>query len=222
MKKTSAQIQPSNMNKSILVLISLFFVNFVQAQQTAVTETGEQVILFKDGTWKYQNEEKQTETEIPTNSIAFKKEAESTFLLKSNKVNVGFWLNPKMWTFKKGNEKDAAEYKLQLKAGDLYGMIISEKVEIPLETLKSIALNNGRKAAPDLKITKEEYRIVNGLKVLLLQMNGTMEGIKFSYYGYYFSNTNGTVQFVTYTSTNLIASYLPKIEVLLNGIVELN
>lgn len=222
MKKTSAQIQPSNMNKSILVLISLFFVNFIQAQQTAVTETGEQVILFKDGTWKYQNEEKQTETEIPTNSIAFKKEAESTFLLKSNKVNVGFWLNPKMWTFKKGNEKDAAEYKLQLKAGDLYGMIISEKVEIPLETLKSIALNNGRKAAPDLKITKEEYRIVNGLKVLLLQMNGTMEGIKFSYYGYYFSNTNGTVQFVTYTSTNLIASYLPKIEVLLNGIVELN
>jgi hypothetical protein len=210
------------MNKSILVLISLFFVNFIQAQQTAVTETGEQVILFKDGTWKYQNEEKQTETEIPTNSIAFKKEAESTFLLKSNKVNVGFWLNPKMWTFKKGNEKDAAEYKLQLKAGDLYGMIISEKVEIPLETLKSIALNNGRKAAPDLKITKEEYRIVNGLKVLLLQMNGTMEGIKFSYYGYYFSNTNGTVQFVTYTSTNLIASYLPKIEVLLNGIVELN
>jgi hypothetical protein len=210
------------MNKSILVLISLFFVNFIQAQQTAVTETGEQVILFKDGTWKYQNEEKQIETEIPTNSIAFKKEAESTFLLKSNKVNVGFWLNPKMWTFKKGNEKDAAEYKLQLKAGDLYGMIISEKVEIPLETLKSIALNNGRKAAPDLKITKEEYRIVNGLKVLLLQMNGTMEGIKFSYYGYYFSNTNGTVQFVTYTSTNLIASYLPKIEVLLNGIVELN
>ena len=210
------------MNKNILVLISLFFVNFIQAQQTAVTETGEQVILFKDGTWKYQNEEKQTETEIPTNSIAFKKEAESTFLLKSNKVNVGFWINPKMWTFKKGNEKDAAEYKLQLKAGDLYGMIISEKVEIPLETLKSIALNNGRKAAPDLKITKEEYRIVNGLKVLLLQMNGTMEGIKFSYYGYYFSNTNGTVQFVTYTSTNLIASYLPKIEVLLNGIVELN
>ena len=101
-------------------------------------------------------------------------------------------------------------------------MIISEKMEIPLETLKSIALNNGRKAAPDLKITKEEYRIVNGAKVLLLQMNGTMQGIKFSYYGYYFSNSNGTVQFVTYTSTNLITSYLPKIELLLNGIVELN
>ena len=219
--KKSVSIKPPIMNKNILVLIFLFFVNFIQAQQTAITETGEQVILYKDGTWKYQNEEQEIEKEIPTNSIPFNKDAESTFLLKSNKVNVGFWLNPKIWTFKKGTEKDAAEYKLQLKAGDLYGMIISEKVEIPIETLKSIALNNGRKAAPDLKITKEEYRIVNGVKVLLLQMNGTMQGIKFSYYGYYFSNSNGTVQFVTYTSTNLITSYLPKIELLLNGIVEL-
>ena len=218
----SASIKPTNMNKNILVVISLFFVSFIQAQQNAITETGEQVILFKDGTWKYQNEEEETEKEILTNSTPFNKDSESTFLLKSNKVNVGFWLNPKIWTFKKGTEKDAAEYKLQLKGGDLYGMIISEKMEIPLETLKSIALNNGRKAAPDLKITKEEYRIVNGAKVLLLQMNGTMQGIKFSYYGYYFSNSNGTVQFVTYTSTNLITSYLPKIELLLNGIVELN
>jgi hypothetical protein len=210
------------MNKTIIVLISLIFINFIQAQQNAITETGEQVILFKDGTWKYQNEEDETEKEIPISSIGYNKDAESTFLLKSNKLNVGFWLNPKIWTFKKGTDKDAAEYKLQLKAGDLYGMIISEKVEIPLQTLKSIALNNGRKASPDLKIIKEEYRMVNGAKVLLLQMNGTMQGIKFSYYGYYFSNTNGTIQFVTYTSTNLIASYLPKIEDLLNGIVEVN
>jgi len=220
--KKSASIKPTNMNKNILVAISLFFVSFIQAQQNAITETGEQVILFKDGTWKYQNEEQVTEKEIPTNSIPFKKDSESTFLLKSNKLSVGFWLNPKIWAFNKGPEKDAAEYELRLKGGDLYGMIISEKVEIPLETLKSIALSNGKDAAPDIKIIKEEYRIVNGVKVLLLQMNGTTKGIKCSYYGYYFSNSNGTVQFVTYTSTNLLTSYLPKIEQLLNGFVELN
>ncbi|MCC7520261.1 MAG: hypothetical protein IT220_01380, partial [Flavobacteriaceae bacterium] len=105
---------------------------------------------------------------------------------------------------------------------DLYGMIISEKVEIPLETLRSIAIENGKSVAPDLKIMKEEYRTVNGLKLLLLQMNGTMQGIKFSYYGYYYSNTNGTVQFITYTSQNLLNSYIPEIEKLLNGIVEIN
>lgn len=83
------------MNKNILVLISLFFVNFIQAQQTAITETGEQVILYKDGTWKYQNEEQEIEKEIPTNSIPFNKDAESTFLLKKQQGKCWILVEPK-------------------------------------------------------------------------------------------------------------------------------
>ena len=196
--------------------------NFSQAQQNAITETGEEVTLFEDGTWKYQNEDLLLEKEIPTNPKKFKKDEKSTFLLKSKKLNVGFWLNPKMWSFKKATDNLEAEYELNLKDGDLYGMIISEKVEIPLESLKVIAFENAKAVAPDLKIVKEEYRIVNGLKVLLLQMDGTMQGIKFSYYGYYFSSINGSIQFITYTSQNLIDSFRPECEKLLNGIVELD
>ena len=210
------------MKGTLLLLISLFFVNLIQAQQKAVTETGEEVILFEDGTWKYQNEDQISQKETPTNKKKFKKDKESTFLLKSNKLNIGVYLNPKKWSFKKATNNPEAEFELQLKGGDLYGMIITEKVEIPFETLKSIALENGKASAPDLKIVKEEYRIVNGLKVLLLQLNGTMQGIKFSYYGYYFSSPNGTVQFITYTSQNLLDSYKPDSEKLLNGFVEIN
>ena len=209
------------MKKSILVLICICSVNFIQAQQKAVTETGAEVILYDDGTWKFQNEDELTIVEVRTKPIKLKKSEGATFLLKSNNLNVGFWLDPKLWSFKKQTENEAAEYKLLLKSGDLYGMIITEKVEIPLETLKSLALANGQKVAPDLKIVKEEYRNVNGLKVLLLEMSGTTQGIKFSYYGYYYSNTNGTVQFITYTSTKLLNSYKSKIEILLNGLVEL-
>tara|TARA_Y100000385_G_scaffold289637_1_gene359747 strand:- start:3641 stop:4273 length:633 start_codon:yes stop_codon:yes gene_type:complete len=210
------------MKRTLLLLISLFFVNLIQAQQRAVTETGEEVILFEDGTWKYQNEDQIYEKETPTNPNKFKKDKASTFLLKSSKLNIGVYLNPKTWSFKKATDNPEAEFELQLKGGDLYGMIITEKVEIPLETLKSIALENGKAAAPDLKIVKEEYRTVNGLKVLLLQLNGTMQGIKFSYYGYYFSSPNESVQFITYTSQNLLDSYKPEIEKLLNGFVEIN
>jgi hypothetical protein len=209
------------MKKSILVLICIYSVNFIQAQQKAVTENGAEVILYDDGTWKFQNEDELTIVEVRTNPVKLKKSEGATFLLKSNILNVGFWLDPKLWSFKKQTENEAAEYKLLLKSGDLYGMIITEKVEIPLETLKSLALANGQKVAPDLKIVKEEYRNVNGLKVLLLEMSGTTKGIKFSYYGYYYSNINGTVQFITYTSTKLLNSYKSKIEILLNGLVEL-
>mgnify|MGYP006439848449 CR=1 FL=1 len=210
------------MIKITLVLICLFALSLAHAQINAVTETGEEVILYDDGTWKYQNEEELEVKEIPTNSNKFEKNKESTFLLKSNNLNVGIYINPKKWSFRKATENPDAEYELQLKDGDLYGMVITEKVEIPLETLKSIAIENAKAVSPDLKIVKEEYRIVNGIKVLLLQMNGTMKGIKVSYYGYYFSSTNGTIQFVTYTSQNLMDSYRPKSEKLLNGLVEIN
>ena len=210
------------MKKITLVLISLFAFNLTQGQLKAVTETGEEVILYDDGTWKYQNEDEVELKEIPTNSNKFEKSDESTFLLKSSKLNVGIYIDPKKWSFKKATDNPDAEYELQLKDGDLYGMVITEKVEIPIEALKSIAIENAKSVAPDLKIVKEEYRIVNGIKVLLLQMNGTMQGIKFSYYGYYYSNTNGTIQFITYTSQNLMDSYRPQSEKLLNGLVEIN
>lgn len=208
--------------KKITLLFCLLSIAVVKAQQNAITETGDEVILFGDGTWKYLNEEELMYTEIETNPNTFMKDDNSIFLLKSNKLNVGFWINPKIWSFKKSTDNPEAEYELQLKGGDLYGMVIAEKIEVPLNTLKSIALENGQAAAPDLKIVKEEYRTVNGLNILLLQMNGTLQGIKFSYYGYYYSNANGTVQFITYTSQNLLTDYLEECERLLNGLVEIN
>ncbi len=208
------------MKRMTLVLMSMLSICLTQAQQKAVTETGDEVILFDDGTWKYQNEKLIQPKEVKTNPKKFVKDEKSTFLLKSNNLNVGFYLNPQKWSFKKGTSNEDAEYELQFKGEDLYGMIITEKIEIPLETLKSVALENGQLAAPDIKVVKEEFRTVNGLKVLLLQMNGTIQGIKFSYYGYYYSNSKGTVQFIIYTSQNLLDSYMPEIEKLLNGLVE--
>lgn len=206
------------MKKLCLCLFFIFSVTILSAQEKAVTETGEEVVLYADGTWNYLDSESEVK-EIPVNKKAFKKSKNASFLLKSSRLNLGFWLDPKKWTFKKAENNGDAEYELQLKDGDLYGMIITEKVEVPLETLKDIAVENGKAVAPDLKIIKEEYRTVNGTKVLLIQMNGTTQGIKFSYYGYYYSNSNGTIQFVTYTSQNLLDTYVTDCEELLNGIV---
>ena len=209
------------MKKIISIIFLVVFTLSASAQEKAITETGEVIILYKDGTWKYQDKEDSVKTVIPVSKKIFKKDNKSSFLLKSKNVGLGFWLNPKKWSFKKATENPQAEYEIRLKKGDLYGMLITEKFEIPLENLKTIAYDNGKSFSPDLKIIKEEYRIVNGLKVLFMQMNGTIQGIKFSYYGYYYSNKSGTVQFITYTSQNLLDSYQKDCEEILNGIVEL-
>ena len=51
-------------------------------------------------------------------------------------------------------------------------------------------------------------------------MNGTIKGIHFTYLGYYFSSPKGTVQFLTYTSVNLLEEYRKDLEELLNGFVK--
>jgi hypothetical protein len=204
-----------------LLLVCVFGINFSFAQTRAITEKGEEVILYDDGTWKYENNDDINRTNIPTNPNLFKKDNSSTFLLKSNKVEIGFWINPKEWSFKKSKNGSVLEYNLELKKeGNLLGLIITERVEMPLQSLRTMALINAKNASPDVEIVEEEYRNVNGLDVLFLRMNGTVQGMKFAYFGYYYSSSVGTVQFITYTFQNLIDKYLIDCEKLLNGLVE--
>ena len=69
-----------------------------------------------------------------------------------------------------------------------------------------------------VKVTFEEQRRVNDVDVLAMQMEGTIQGIPFTYYGYYFSGPQGSVQLLTYTGSNLFAEYKPEFEDFLNGL----
>ena len=54
--------------KNIIILgLLLTFATFVKAQMNAVTESGEEVLLYDNGTWKYVNEKDDVETEIKLN-----------------------------------------------------------------------------------------------------------------------------------------------------------
>lgn len=207
------------MKAAYFLLFGLFAGDFALAQQKAVTDTGEEVILFTDGTWVYLEDRTKLADEIRENSRPFTRNKNASFLLKSSRVPHGVYLDPKLWSFQKAVDNADAEYELQLKGEDLYAMLITEKIEIPLETLREVAIENGRAVAPDLRIVDEEIRTVNGQRVLLMQLDGTLDGIKFSYYGYYFSGESGTVQFITYTSQNLLNTYKATCETLLNGFV---
>ncbi len=201
-------------------LISLFIFMLLAStgfsSQKAITDTGEEVILNSDGTWKYINDRQKIANKISTNKVKFKKPGKSTFLLKSTKNNSAYWLDTNKWSFKKGT--DDAEYKMQLKGEDLYAMVISEGVYIPVENLADIALANAKSVAPDVEIVKKEYRDVNGIKVIYMEMNGTIQGIKLSYFGYYYSDDAGSTQFLAYTGSNSTTRYESEISDFLNGL----
>lgn len=210
------------MKTIVLTAILCLINNIAFAQQKAVTESGEEVILFEDGTWKYQKENQIVEKEIPVNPKIFKKNAASTFLLKLNGANFGIYLDPKKWSFKKSDEDNDSEYDFELKKEDLYGLVVSEKIEISIEMLLQNAIEAAKLKSPDLKVVNKEYRNVNGQKVLFLEMHGSFAGTKLYFNGYYFSNENGTIQLLTYTSPNLGKTYRAEMETFLNGFAAFN
>lgn len=207
----------------LLSVFLLFSQQFCNAQKKAVTELGDEVILYENGTWKYSREFQENDSnKIELNPVVFKKSKNASFLLKSAHGNLGYWVDPKKWSFGKNASNPNADFELELKGQSLQAVIISEDANIPIESFVKLAIVNGRQNSPDLKLLHKEYRTVNGIKVLHLIMEGTVVGVKFLYYGYYFSNDNTTVQFLVMSYASSLKKLNTEGEELLNGLTVIN
>lgn len=207
------------MRHFILLALAGLLTMPAKGQIKAVTDKGEEVILNSDGTWKYVSVMPSYDTRLDTPS--FSKKAGNTFLLKGSRVKYGVWLDPKKWSFKAvtDDENSPIEYRLTLKHESGFCMIIPESIELSLDVLESAAVTNAKTVAPDVKIVREETRRVNGNVLKHMELRGTVEGIKFVYFGYYYTGATGTVQLVCYTSESLYTKYKEDMETLLNGFV---
>lgn len=204
------------MAKHVSVLIVLLVAAVFQGQAwsqdlRAKTEDGRQVVLKSDGTWMFADTNQAAE---PAGGYRKSENAKNVYNVKGGKVS--FFFDATKWIQKKSDEPNKIGFEYH--EGDIYGMLIAERIAIPIGTLRELAIKNARAAAPDIRVVQEENRIVNGVNVLCMQMDGTIENIKFTYYGYYYSGKFGSIQLLTYTSQNLFQEYLPQMTEFLNGL----
>lgn len=221
------------MRFTLFALLTLFTLTDLQAQEKAVTESGDTLIIYSDGTWDYYEnylknpggngnlpfETFRTE-DIPVNENTFAKNAKATSSLKGGDGMYQVYYDPMKWKrIPAGTFNEEAENALQLIGNDAYSMLIFERIEIPMETLLGIAVENARNVAPQAKISFKEFRRVNGKKVLCGKITASVSGIDFIYYSYYYSDSRGTLQFTTFTGSNLLPEVEKDLENLLNGLV---
>lgn len=201
--------------KHTFTLLLLFVATTVFAQKYGTTDDGLRVQLNDDGTWVLL--EQDSIKPIQLNNTIFTSSPKNIAVRKSTVNDLVLNYNPVKWKVKKTNDNEAAEFEFVHVKGSGYCMAITEKWQIPLETLKESAYKALKESAPDSKIDVAEYRKVNGKKILHLQMRGTMNGVKFVYYGYYYSNENGTTQLVCYTGSNFLEEFKVDFDEFLNG-----
>lgn len=181
-----------------------------KTQEKATTESGKKILVFPNGTWK-------PDAEKPAPGGQTSLPAGATAKLMINRGKSALFYNPKKWKVEK--EEEGGRSTLEHTEGDGYSIIITERLEIPLEGLRNIALTNAKNAAPDAQIISEEKRRVNGKDVIALKIKGTISEIPFFYYGYYYSGKEGTIQAITYTAQNLFDEFKGDFEELLSGLV---
>lgn len=181
----------------------------------AITEDGRKVILKKDGTWRPYGATASTPSE-PVSKDSFKKPDAATAVYRSKGDRFMVWYNPNKWRQKKSSDEDKPTYEHV--DGDVYAMILAERFSMSIEDLKELAMSNARKAAPDVRLVSEEERFVNGRHILCMRFDGTISGVPFTYYGYYFAGKSGIIQLITYTSQNLFDEYRAEMTDFLNGL----
>lgn len=179
----------------------------------ARTDGGREVILNADGTWKYAAEP----APKPSVSAGFNKSASAKTLFKAERGNFGLWYDDTKWHLSP-KAQEPGRTTFDLKRGDGYGVFIVEELGMPIASLKKIALSNAKDVAPDAKIIFEETRVVNGKEVLCMKIDGTIEGIPFRFYGYYYGGKEGTVQLLTYTGQVLFEKYEQDFLSFINGL----
>ena len=142
--------------------------------------------------------------------------AAAKVFVKARKGPFGVWIDPQKWT-QDSSEEDPIKITFNHKTGDAYAMVISERVSVPMESIKKMAVANAKKVAPDVKIASEEKRVVKGKELLCLKLTGTFQGIPVIYYGYYYGGSEGTLQVVTATASNIFDEFKQDLDDFLNG-----
>jgi hypothetical protein len=200
-----------------VALLSLLLLGSIsataQSPTKARTETGKDVLLYADGTWKYAADE----TATAANAATGTRPSSATKKVETTRGDFVIWYDDAKWQLEKATDEDD-KLTLRLRRSDGYAMILAEGLPMPIETLKGVALQNAKAAAPDSKIISEETRRVNGKEVKMLIIDGTVSGIPFRYYGYYYSGKQGTIQLITYTGQSLFEKYKLEFTNLLNGL----
>ena len=223
-----------SMKSLILLLFSaiLSISSYELAAQTkAVTEKGDTIFVYDNGTWSYELEEIDDSfndldfLKLPlsidtlTEGKKYPSSAKSEVRSKENGFVVRY--DDKKWKrVPPGNLNAEADFAFENKFVEIWCVVIAEESSFSPDNLFRIAkMTMEKNLDARTQILKTELVTVNGNKVLRGVVKADVSGISFVFDSYYYSNELGSVQFTTWTSENLWKKYESEIAELLNGFV---
>ncbi len=221
------------MKHLLLVLLSMIISGATAySQELAITENKDTVYLYPNGTWSYQLEDGGLnnftefdflDVDIKLDTIQkaqkFSKDAKAVLKSKLDFFEVKY--DATKWNrVPPAQYNEEAEFALLNKGKEIYCIIISEEIEVGFENLPKIAMNTMKEnTGAEIDLKKTELRNVNGKEIIRGVYDMELSGMKITFDTYFYSSEKGSIQFTTYTGTNVWNKYEEDILDFLNGIV---
>jgi len=221
-----------NIMTSIFAFSTLLLVNGLIAQQRAVTESGDTIFIYDNGTWSFELEDEIIRSLEEGAFMDQPLDIDTILTTFSHTPNVDKEVIPKseQFKFKYNNENwkrvppadlnEDAEFAFQHRDVDIWAILITEQTEIDVENLLKIAITNMEEnTGTEVGIKKVELLNVNGAEILRGTLHASFSGINFIFDSYYYSDERGTTQFSTWTSEKIWENNQSLIHDFLNGFV---
>src|SRR5262249_10163239 len=128
------------------------------------------------------------------------------------------WANPVAWVPATVAASQKFDLTLDHVVKDAQVVVICDKHSVPLSGLQDLALQNAIKSDPYPTVTTVEKRVVNGLEMLCVTYDATTQAGPMTFYGYYYSGDEVTVEAIAMAPQKLFRAYRPELTELLNGL----
>lgn len=207
-----------NMKRIKIWSICIFsvFTFYSSAQTKAITEKGDTIYVYDNGTWSFDILDDELgqlseltflnqEVELDTIRAEFKVSSNANKQISDEQGMFIIKYDEKLWKrVPAATLNDEADYAFQSKTQDVWCVVIAEETPIRKDKLFLIAqktMSDRIGVVPN--VIKAELRNVNGVEVIRGVLQAEFSGISFVFDTYYFSNELGSVQFTTWTSEKL-------------------
>jgi len=122
----------------------------------------------------------------------------------------------KKWKQDLSSEDDS--YTFSYLTDDVSAVVISNRLPIPLDIVPGFVLAGFQTADPTATILSKEKRSVNGTEMWFIKMDGHVDNVPLTYWGYFYTSKDGMVGAITISRKTASSEYEKDRMEFLNGL----
>lgn len=128
------------------------------------------------------------------------------------------WINNNFWIKADLDLNPESVFEFEHIDGEVKALCLYDKTEMTIEELRELVITNAKHAAYNAKVVFEEIRLVNGSEMLCMRIEGSINLVPFTYFGYYYAGPIGSIQLITISSPQIFDDYEFELESFLDGL----